>query len=207
MSTLAAIGEASIGDFAIGDYQILEAGAAGGQSTVTGEPTVVTVADGVAHGEATVNGVGFKRLSVTGNATGETTVEAIATLPRPIRTDDGVSRGERTGVPEDVGYPFGFDSTGDIETVSGSDFYEQHALLLGAGVLDTQLGRSLTANDITEIENTIQQAYKQTPYFESPVRVRVTAVDGAEITIQVSFGANDAVRVPISQRDVETIQR
>lgn len=207
MNTLASIGEGTIGTFAVGDYQILDAGSAGGSTSLSGAGTVVGVGESSVRGETAVTAVAVETLVVEGSVGGTTTIEGAVTLPRPVRTDEGVTRGERTGVPEDTAYPFAFDSTGDIETVSGSQFYEQHALLLGAGVLDTQLGRSLTANDITEIESTVQQAYANSPYFDRPIRVQVTEVDGDEITIQASFGADDNVRVPISQRDVETIQR
>ncbi|WP_158294288.1 hypothetical protein, partial [Halorubrum sp. SP9] len=125
---------------------------------------------------------------------------------RPVRTDEGVIRGERTGVPEDTAYPFTFDSTGDIQTVSGEDFYEQHALLLGAGVLETEIGGPLTANDRTEIAHTIKQAYAESPYFERPIRVNVVEQVDDTLTVQATFGSREEVRIPISQRDVDTIQ-
>ncbi len=206
MSTLADIGEAVIGDFAIDDYQILEAGDVGGQSTLTGEPTVVTVANEDLRGDTTVTAVGTQRLTVSASARGETTVEGAVTLPQPVRTDEGVVRGERTGVPEDTAYPFTFDSTGDIQTVSGEDFYEQHALLLGAGVLETEIGGPLTANDRTEITHTIEQAYAESPYFEPPIRVNVVEQVDDTLTVQATFGSREEVRIPISQRDVDTIQ-
>lgn len=206
MSVLAGIGEAAIGDFAIGDYQIIEAGRAGGQSELTGSGTVVAVGEGHPNGTTTATATATIRLAVTATAAGETTVAGAVTLPPSVRSDDGVVDGDRTGTPEDMAFPFAFDSTGDAATVRGESFYEQHALLLGAGVLESLRGNSLTANDIIEIEDTVERAYAASPYFTPPIRVNVTAANDSEIVIEASFDENNSVTVPITQRDVETIQ-
>lgn len=87
-------------------------------------------------------------------------------------------------MPTDIAYPFRNDAGGDIQTVSGREFYQQHAGQLAALAVDTPRGGPLTANQTTEITSQVTQVLRNSPHFQSP-RVTVTAVDGDSETITV----------------------
>lgn len=101
-------------------------------------------------------------------------------------------------MPTDITQPFQYDSRNDIQTVSGRDFYEQHALILGAEAIDDVAGGPLTANEITEITATIEQAYRQTPYFPQPLRIEITdtTADTLSLAVQLGNGIAFSVDVP-----------
>lgn len=96
----------------------------------------------------------------------------------------------------DIAFPFDYASDGDIETVNGRDFYEQHALLLA---LDAQVdirGTSVTANEIVEVEGTLQRRFNESPFLTNPT-VTVTDTTDEELTIRVDIEEIDPFDVPV----------
>ena len=87
-------------------------------------------------------------------------------------------------MPTDISFPFEYDSGGGIKTVSGEDFYEQHALHLALIAIDEPLGEALTANRITEITATVENGLGNSPYFRSP-RVQVADVDAQTESLEL----------------------
>lgn len=88
-------------------------------------------------------------------------------------------------MPTDIAYPFGYDSGGDIDTVTERPFYEQHAAQLALLAIDEPLGGPLTANQTTEITSQVERVLGDSPYFQSP-RVAVTTVDGQQELIELT---------------------
>jgi len=100
-------------------------------------------------------------------------------------------------MPEDVAYPFQYDETGDVATVTGNEFYVQHAAQLALIAIDGRLGEPLTANDITEIESAVERVFRsQTPYFDTPLAVSVTDVRDDTVELQVQFDGGRTVTIP-----------
>jgi hemolysin activation/secretion protein len=108
-------------------------------------------------------------------------------------------------MPTDLQFPFEYDSTGDAATVSGQDFYEQHALILAGEIIPEAYGEPATANDLTEITNSLQQRYRESPYFATPLRVDAVAVDGATLTIRVQLGDGQQFEIPLNTRDTTVV--
>jgi len=81
-------------------------------------------------------------------------------------------------MPRDVAFPFEYDETGDVATVEGQAFYEQHAEILGLIAIDRESGGPLTANEIAETETRLADLFRESPYFDEATQVRVTDVDG-----------------------------
>lgn len=86
----------------------------------------------------------------------------------------------------DIGFPFSYASDGDIETVNGRDFYEQHALLLALDAQVTIRGTSATANDIIELEGRLEREFADSPFLSEPT-VTVTDVTDEDVQIQVTI--------------------
>lgn len=105
-------------------------------------------------------------------------------------------------MPTDLHFPFQYDSTGDAATVSGTEFYEQHALLLAAAALSETYGSALTANDLTEIRSQLQNQYTASPYFATPTRVEITDVQGTRVDISVDLGDGEQFTIPVDVQDI-----
>jgi outer membrane protein assembly factor BamA len=108
-------------------------------------------------------------------------------------------------MPTDITIPFAYDSTDDVATVTGTDFYEQHALQLAAIAQFDTAGSPLTANDVTEITSRLRRVYTDSPYFETPISVRATDVSGTTITVAVRLGNGTEFSIPVDTRD-STVQ-
>jgi len=104
-------------------------------------------------------------------------------------------------MPEDTQFPFQYTSGGDLATVDGRDFYEQHAQLLALDAIEQPIGESLTANGAVEITSQIQRAIAQSPYFQTPsVRVIETSPDDASLTVGVRTQPT-TFQLTLSERD------
>lgn len=96
----------------------------------------------------------------------------------------------------DIGFPFSYASDGDIETVNGRDFYEQHALLLALDAQVTIRGTPATANDIIELEGRLERQFSDSPFLSEPT-VTVTDVTDADVQIQVTIEEVDAFEMTV----------
>jgi len=96
----------------------------------------------------------------------------------------------------DIGFPFSYASDGDIETVNGRDFYEQHALLLALDAQVTIRGTPATANDIIELEGRLERKFSDSPFLSEPT-VAVTDVTDADVQIQVTIKEVDAFEITV----------
>lgn len=107
-------------------------------------------------------------------------------------------------MPTDIRFPFQYDETGDVSTVEGQAFYEQHATILGLVAVEERLGEPLTANDIIEIESRIERVYAQSPYFEEP-SVTVTDVNARDESLDVTVDARNLTQfdIPLTDPDDE----
>jgi len=109
-------------------------------------------------------------------------------------------------MPQDVQFPFQYDETGDVATVTGNDFYVQHGAQLALIAIDGRLGEPLTANDITEIESAVERTFRSaSPYFEEPLAVRVTDVVDERLELQVQLGGGQTFTIPPEQLDTSTL--
>lgn len=88
-------------------------------------------------------------------------------------------------MPEDMHFPFEYDESGDIRTVTGDDFYYNHALQLGQIAAYDERASGLTATDITRIEGIIKDTYAASPYFDEPITVDITSTDDETLTADV----------------------
>jgi len=96
----------------------------------------------------------------------------------------------------DIGFPFSYASDGDIETVNGRDFYEQHALLLALDAQVTIRGTPATANDIIELEGRLERQFSDSPFLSEPT-VAVKDVTDADVQIQVTIEEVDAFEITV----------
>ena len=85
----------------------------------------------------------------------------------------------------DTAFPYDTNQTGDTDTVSGTDFYLQHAQILGLLVSDRLKGNPTSANEITEFESAIVQQFRASQYFSEPISAQVQSVTDGEITVRV----------------------
>lgn len=88
-------------------------------------------------------------------------------------------------MPKDIAFPFEQNAAGDVEAVGGAEFYERHALQLGLIAADGASGSGATANEIIELESSIQKLLEDSPYFDAPVVVNVT--DSANETLSAEI--------------------
>lgn len=97
----------------------------------------------------------------------------------------------------DISFPFEYAEDGDIEIVNGRDFYEQHALLVALSAQPTLRGTPLTANQVTEIEGTLTNAFRSSPFLTDPT-VSVTSTTDTEITLRVDIAEVDPFEIPVT---------
>lgn len=88
-------------------------------------------------------------------------------------------------MPEDLLFPFDFDETGDAASVSGEDFYVQHAQLLGLIVAESIKGEGLTRADQIAFQTDLAESLGNSPYFSGPVSV--TIVDSPQETFEAEI--------------------
>ena len=88
-------------------------------------------------------------------------------------------------MPKDITFPFQQNASGDVDAVTGTDFYEHHALQLGLIAADDASGGGATANDIIELESSIRKLLKSSPYFSGPIIVDVIDSDSDEILADI----------------------
>ena len=95
-------------------------------------------------------------------------------------------------MPTDIAYPFSYTEEGDIENVSGREFYEQHAFLIGVQAVADTSGRPTTANETTEIIAQLERAYESSEYFPDTVQVSLVNQTNEQLSISVAIGGGAA---------------
>lgn len=88
-------------------------------------------------------------------------------------------------MPTDAEFPFQFDSTEDVATVSGDEFYRNHALQLASEVAYNNRGSDLSPNEREDIAGELRRNFSNSPYFDEPVRVRVTIPEPEVLHVEV----------------------
>lgn len=88
-------------------------------------------------------------------------------------------------MPEDAKFPFEYDESGDVASVTGEDFYYLHAQQLALIATEDIKGTGLTETDLVVIRDTISKTVSNSPYFEEPVNVDVIDSSGEELQAQV----------------------
>jgi hypothetical protein len=76
-------------------------------------------------------------------------------------------------MPTDLALPFSFDASGDIGTVSGDSFYEQHVQILALIVAENVSGESLSRSEQIRIESRLEELLVASPFIDGPVSVTV----------------------------------
>lgn len=89
-------------------------------------------------------------------------------------------------MPTDAKFPFEFDATGDVETASGQQFYENHALQLAMSVAYNHRGSSMSPNEVEDLSGDVKRKLGNSPYFEQPVLVEAEVLDTEELQLRVS---------------------
>lgn len=100
-------------------------------------------------------------------------------------------------MPTDIDYPFSLTETGDVETVSGREFYEQHAFFLGVQALGDASGTPLTADRKTEILSQIERTYQQSEYLPRPITVSLVEQTSESLTISVRIGPRETIETTL----------
>jgi len=106
-------------------------------------------------------------------------------------------------MPEDIAVPVTFGGSGDLSTVDGDAFYQQHALLLAVEAVADRVGGPLTSNDRVEIVAAVERTLAASPYFGQP-SVSVTESTATSVTLRVLTGAGRTFDIPVDERD-ETV--
>jgi len=106
-------------------------------------------------------------------------------------------------MPTDATFPYQTDSTGDIATVDGDDFYYNHALQLGLLVADGASGGGATPNDRIELESELRSAFRASPYFEPPIAITPIDSDREAVSLEVEINADNitAFEIPLTFQD------
>jgi hypothetical protein len=100
-------------------------------------------------------------------------------------------------MPQDARLPFGYDSSGDVANVNGEDFYYNHALQLAHLAADEIAGGGLADADIRAAEGRIKTQLKNSPFFESPVRVSVKDSDDESFVAEVTVNGIEYPDLPL----------
>lgn len=86
----------------------------------------------------------------------------------------------------DVAFPFEYASDGDVASVNGRDFYEQHTLLLALDAQTEIRGTPATANEITEVESELERRFSNSPFLTQPTAT-VVDTSGEQLTLRVEI--------------------
>lgn len=97
----------------------------------------------------------------------------------------------------DIAFPFQYAEDGDLETVNGTEFYEQHALLLALDAQTTVRGTPVTANEITEVESELTDLFSESPFLTEPtVSVVETGAEALTLRVEIAEVTPFDVNVP-----------
>lgn len=105
-------------------------------------------------------------------------------------------------MPEDAHFPFEHDSGNDIKTVTGEDFYYNHALQLGLLVAHSNRGEASTANERVELESQLRDTFRASPYFELPLTVELRESDDNVLYLQVDANNVSDFEIPLDETDI-----
>jgi hypothetical protein len=105
-------------------------------------------------------------------------------------------------MPKDIAFPFEQNATGDVEAVTGTEFYERHALQLGLLAADDASGGGATANDIIELESSIRKLLENSPYFDGPVVVDVIDSDDETLSAEIDVRNISNFEIELEEPDI-----
>jgi len=88
-------------------------------------------------------------------------------------------------MPTDLRFPFAFEERGDVAAATGAEFYKRHLFQLTLIAAEQKKGDAITNKTVIEIQSTVEQIIRNSPYFDPPVETQVTDVTDDTITLAV----------------------